>query len=349
MLKTSWQTGKHLVKGDSENHLKAQSFRLVQWLNTIRFLEETSQGSTNLVRKFYLEYSSDMCWSRGIEKDTLWPRTLRRWKTWTREKSILEASNHKKCLRHKVAEQLFCPNRRGNSKIVCKRRPRTHSKAEQLVRSEDLREELQCISERSEPTETKDDAEAKKDSFQSKVISFIVISSTPRAERRNISNSTETHWCDQGHLHGCVARKPCWRWLERRCGSKFIRFMDRTHEVLFFLKKNQNLLQDICGPGSAVRRSKQLPDLIICGLKCGPACPKQRRRRKKKTGLWRNQSSKTERHLFHRSGKMERQRSHQKREEKVGDSFGGVYVLQNGNKEVLKEAAGNRKREWWIQ
>ena len=29
MLKTSWQTGKHLVKGDSENHLGAQSFSLV--------------------------------------------------------------------------------------------------------------------------------------------------------------------------------------------------------------------------------------------------------------------------------------------------------------------------------
>ena len=41
--------------------LTAQSFRVVQWLNTIRFLQETSQGSSNLVRKFYLEYSSDMC------------------------------------------------------------------------------------------------------------------------------------------------------------------------------------------------------------------------------------------------------------------------------------------------
>ena len=61
MLKISWQTGKHLVKGDSENHFMVQSFRLVQWLNIIRFLQETSQGTTNLVRKFYFEYSSDMC------------------------------------------------------------------------------------------------------------------------------------------------------------------------------------------------------------------------------------------------------------------------------------------------
>ena len=60
MFKTSWQTGKTLAKGDSENHLKAQLFRLVQWL-FIRFLQDTSQGSTNMVTKFYLEYSSDMC------------------------------------------------------------------------------------------------------------------------------------------------------------------------------------------------------------------------------------------------------------------------------------------------
>ena len=37
MSMTSWQTGKLLMKGDSENHLKAQSFRLVQWLSIIRF------------------------------------------------------------------------------------------------------------------------------------------------------------------------------------------------------------------------------------------------------------------------------------------------------------------------
>ena len=61
LLKTSWQTGKNLMKGDSENHLMARSSRFVQWLNTIRFLQETSQGSTNLVRKLYLEYFSDMC------------------------------------------------------------------------------------------------------------------------------------------------------------------------------------------------------------------------------------------------------------------------------------------------
>ena len=45
---------------------------LGQWLNIIRFLHESSQGSANLPRKFYLEHSSDMHLSRGIRKgDTL--------------------------------------------------------------------------------------------------------------------------------------------------------------------------------------------------------------------------------------------------------------------------------------
>ena len=33
------QMGKHLMKDDSENHLKVQLFRLVPWLNIIRCLQ----------------------------------------------------------------------------------------------------------------------------------------------------------------------------------------------------------------------------------------------------------------------------------------------------------------------
>ena len=63
MSRTTCQMARHLMKGDLENHLKARRFLSVQWLNTIRFLRQTSQGSTNLVRMFFLEYSSDMSWS----------------------------------------------------------------------------------------------------------------------------------------------------------------------------------------------------------------------------------------------------------------------------------------------
>ena len=39
------------MKDDSENQLKARSYRLVQWLKYILFLRKTSHGATNLVRK----------------------------------------------------------------------------------------------------------------------------------------------------------------------------------------------------------------------------------------------------------------------------------------------------------
>ena len=40
MSKTSWRMGKHVTNGDLENHLKARSFRLVQWLKIIQFLQK---------------------------------------------------------------------------------------------------------------------------------------------------------------------------------------------------------------------------------------------------------------------------------------------------------------------
>ena len=64
MSKPSWPMGEHLMEDDLENHLKAWSFRLAQWLNIIQSPRRTSAGSNNVVRKFHLEYSSDTHWSR---------------------------------------------------------------------------------------------------------------------------------------------------------------------------------------------------------------------------------------------------------------------------------------------
>ena len=50
--KTSWQIGEHLMNGDLEKHSKALSYRCQQWLKITLSLRKTSQGSTNLVRKF---------------------------------------------------------------------------------------------------------------------------------------------------------------------------------------------------------------------------------------------------------------------------------------------------------
>ena len=62
-----------------EYHLKVRSFRSEQWLNVIRFLRKTSQGSINLVRKSYPEHSSDIhCLWEESGKETFRLQTLRR-------------------------------------------------------------------------------------------------------------------------------------------------------------------------------------------------------------------------------------------------------------------------------
>ena len=68
---------------------------------------------------------------------------------------------------------------------------------EQLVRSEDLREQLQGNSERSQPTETKDDAEARNDFWS---MEGLHLSSSHRT-----SNSARDQ--ENSHKSGRVARK----------------------------------------------------------------------------------------------------------------------------------------------
>ena len=60
MFKTSWRVAGRLTGGVSVELLKSRLFRLVQWLNDIQFLQQTCLGSTNMVRKFYLD-----CIDRG--------------------------------------------------------------------------------------------------------------------------------------------------------------------------------------------------------------------------------------------------------------------------------------------
>ena len=70
--------GKHLTTANSENHWRARSFCSVQWLNIIRFLQKTSQGTTNVLRQFHQEHSSDVRWLRGKFGKEIWRlQTLR--------------------------------------------------------------------------------------------------------------------------------------------------------------------------------------------------------------------------------------------------------------------------------
>ena len=69
---------------------KDRFFHLVHRLNIILYPRQTSDESINLVRKYYLEYSSAMyCKRRESGKESYWLWTLRSRKRWTRQKSML--------------------------------------------------------------------------------------------------------------------------------------------------------------------------------------------------------------------------------------------------------------------
>ena len=89
-------------------------------------------------------------------------------------------------------ERHFFPIAEGTAKLCGRDHevPESTPRQCQFLRSEDLRQELEGNSEKSQPTdETQDDAETRND-FRSVVITS---SSTLRAERRNSPNPTEIH------------------------------------------------------------------------------------------------------------------------------------------------------------
>ena len=90
---------------------------------------------------------------------------------------------------------------------------RSTLREEQPVRSEDLREELQGNSERSQPTEQKMTLKPAMTLVNGRGLhlssSRRTSSSAVRAQRRIILNPTEVHWRDQDNARksGCVTRK----------------------------------------------------------------------------------------------------------------------------------------------
>ena len=87
-----WQTEK--LFGD---HLKAWSIFFGQWWASDFFSAKDLSRLHQFGKKVYLEYSSGMRWWREeFGKENSGPQTLKNWKTWTRQKSILEESVEKK-------------------------------------------------------------------------------------------------------------------------------------------------------------------------------------------------------------------------------------------------------------
>ena len=141
--------------------MKARRFRLVPRLNIILLLRQTSQESTNLVRKCCLVNSSE---AGHLERNYCGGRH-RAGKVGRVQKSLVERLNAKEVITPKGAEQFILPIADETAKLSGRDEgvPESTLRRDQPVMGEDLREVIQGNSERSQLTETKDDAEARND------------------------------------------------------------------------------------------------------------------------------------------------------------------------------------------
>ena len=140
---------------------------------------------------------------------------------------------------------------------------------EQLVRSEDLREELQGNSERSQPAMT---------FGQWKETLFIVITSNLEFSQVYVPKETfpsrliyiDVTRATNTHLDVLQGSRIYDYWnvdVDRHLSDSWTGFTKFT--------LNENFSKDACGPEGGLQRFKKLPDLNICGLKFGPACQKK--------------------------------------------------------------------------
>ena len=175
---------------------------------------------------FTSEHASDMHWSRGeVGKVTSWLQTLRSWDNWTRQKSILEGS-----------KQITC---QGCFNISCSQSQTAQQNClDEIMKSENHRKSsmiLQRVKISEEEFQVNGEVSTSRNTRWLWSLCRLLVdprwfhlsssqwtsSSTLCAERRIIPNSTEVYW----------------RLLERRRGSKFVRLMERIHEVHFIERK----------------------------------------------------------------------------------------------------------------
>ena len=64
-FKISCQMGRHHMKEDLENHLKARLFRLERWYNITEFLRQNKQDCISLEQKFCQVFFSVMHYTQG--------------------------------------------------------------------------------------------------------------------------------------------------------------------------------------------------------------------------------------------------------------------------------------------
>ena len=233
MFETSWQMGKHLSKGESENHFMAQA--VVEYHPTSAKDQSRLHQFGKNVRGMFLEDALIAGW---IWKGDIFVAEIE-------EEEMMDALeihprriNAKEVLKPQRGEYCKSPVEDGAVKW-CGRDQEFWEptlRREQLVGSE----ELQGEPEGFQPTESKDDAEAWRHFLSTQGVFIYRHLIEPRVQLKMPKEETfpiPLKYIDIviGYLHisGRVARET-YRWL-LKCGrgSKFIRFLERMHEVHF--------------------------------------------------------------------------------------------------------------------
>ena len=260
-----------------------------------------------------------ICIGCGRGQEIFWLQTLRSWENWTRQKIHARRLAAQEVLTKKRGEKFIFPIADGTSKLF----GRIMKFENQLWGSMNL-QGVKIPAKNFKETRMSLNQQKQKMTpklavtfGQWKEISIIVVTSnlefnsTCGRKKHSQSHWNTLTWPElRTHIWTC-----CKKAVLTTIGMSMWIEICQIHgqDSRSLLKWTENLLKEKCGPEGDVQRSKQLPDLIICGLSCGLACQKQPRRRRSKNGPWNNrawQCSKTERHLFYRSQRWRVWRDH---------------------------------------
>ena len=251
MSKTYWQMREHFMKSDLENHFKGLPVEYRP------FSAKDHSSLHQCGKKVLLAFSSDVHCPREEFGQNFGH------KHWGAGKF---GRVRNQCKWNDYAEawwKFHIPNRGWMSKIVWKRSwsPNIHSNGGPTCKG--WRSQRKPSGKFGEVSthRTKQRTTLKPAVFfgQPKEVSFLVItsnfefSSMCRKKKRSQDHWNTLRWPElHMHMWTCF-KKPYWRLLERRCGSKFVRFMWQDSQ-------------------SSQYWAKQLPDLTVCGQRHGLAC-----------------------------------------------------------------------------
>ena len=323
---------------------KAQWFLLGQWLNLVscpisaRAQSTLHQCGKKVLPGIVLGCALIAGW---IWKGDIMVADIQELETMDASEIHPRRINAKEVLTPQRGEEFLFPVADGTAKLSGKdhefREPA--QRQERLERSDDLRGELQGEPEGFQLTETKDDAEC----LERFLVDF-EFNSLCRKKKHAQFHCNTLMWAELlVQIWMCLQEKTYWRPLECARESKFIRFLERIHEV-HIIERKIFWKGFLWSREETDNNSSNYQDLRTCGLKFGPTLGKAAQKREKQE--WANekpearQRSKAERYLFHRSGRWWMQRNHQKTQ---GESWKFHWWRQCLAKKEQSSTPGFRK------